>query len=107
MPPDPGLVARVADSLQVLGERAVRQRNVFSGRGFLVGKKTFAIVWHESLLVKAAAGEYVALREKAGVRPFAPNGESPMGTWLVVDAEVIADDPELTEWLQCARRGIL
>jgi hypothetical protein len=26
-----------------------------------------------------------------------------MGTWLVVASDVIADDPELTEWL---RRGL-
>ena len=106
MPPDPGLVARVADALQSLGERTVRQKNVFSGRGFLIGKTTFAIVWNESLIVKTAAGEYAALREEPGVAPFAPGGERPMGTWLVVEAESLADDPELAEWLRRALRGI-
>src|SRR4051812_1924535 len=100
MPPDAGLVARVADALAALGERGVRQKGVFSGRGFLIGKSTFAIVWNDSLLVKTMASEYEALKAESGVTPFAPDGERPMSTWLVVSAEVIADDPELMEWLR-------
>jgi TfoX/Sxy family transcriptional regulator of competence genes len=106
MPPDQGLVARVADALEAMGERTVRQKNVFSGRGFLIGKKTFAIVWNDSLLVKTPVSEYEALRGEAGVSPFAPGGERAMSTWLVVEAELIADDPELSEWLRRALRGI-
>lgn len=102
MPPDQGLVARVADALQSVSA-PVRQKNVFSGRGFLVGKTTFAIVWNDSLIVKTPASEYDALRDAPGVAPFAPGGERPMGTWLVVNAETVADDPELVEWL---RRGL-
>ena len=103
MPPDPGLVARVADALDSLGERAVRQKNVFGGRGFLLGKSTFVIVFDESLIVKTTPADYaVALREP-GVTPFAPDGERPMSTWVVVSSDAIADDPELIEW---ARRGL-
>jgi len=105
MPPDPGLVSRVADSLLALGERGARQKNVFGGRGFLIGKSTFAIVWDDALIVKVARDEYGALREEPGVTPFAPDGEKPMSTWLVVAADAIADDPELTEWLGRALRG--
>lgn len=97
--PDAGLVARVADALLSLGERTVRQKNVFGGRGFLIGKSTFAIVWETSLLVKTSAAEYDALLREPGVTPFTPGGERPMSTWLVVSADAIADDPELSEWL--------
>ena len=103
MPPDSGLVARVADALTALGERTVRQKNVFSGRGFLIGRTTFAIVWNDSLIVKTEKSRYEAFRLEPGVTPFAPGGERPMGTWLVVSADVVADDPELAEWL---RRGL-
>ena len=106
MPPNPGLVARVADALLALGERGVRQKNVFGGRGFLAGTSTFAIVWNESLIVKTAASEYAALRSEPGVSPFAPAGEKPMSTWLVVEADAIADDPQLTEWLSRALRAL-
>ena len=100
---DPGLVARVADALAALGERAVRQKNVFGGRGFLTGKSTFVIVYGDSLLVKTPPADYAAALATPGVVPFAPNGERPMGSWVVVDGEVVADDPELAEWV---RRGL-
>ncbi len=106
MPPDSGLVARVADALTALGERTVRQKNVFSGRGFLIGKTTFAIVWNDSLIVKTEKSRYDSFKLEPGVSPFAPGGEAPMGTWLVVSADVVADDPELAEWLRRGLAGI-
>lgn len=100
---DAGLAARMADALASIGERGIRQKNVFGGRGFLVAKHTFAIAWEDGLIVKATRQEYPKLLEEPGVTPFAPDGEKPMSTWLVVASDVIADDPELVEWL---RRGL-
>ena len=42
---DHGLVERIADALNGMGERGIRQKNVFGGRGFLLGRSTFAIAW--------------------------------------------------------------
>ncbi len=106
MAADPGLVARVADLAPRAGAAAARQKGVFSGRGFLLGTSAFAIVWGDALLVKVPPAEYAAARATPGVTPFAPGGERPMGTWLVVPADVIADDPELLEWLARGVRGI-
>jgi TfoX/Sxy family transcriptional regulator of competence genes len=103
---DAGLVERVADALVRIGERSVRQKNVFGGRGFLVGKTTFVIAWDEGLLVKAPAEEYQRLLKQPGIEPFAPGGENPMSTWLVVPAEAIADDPDLTDWVRRGLKGI-
>lgn len=103
---DAGLAARIADVLLTLGERRIRQKNVFGGRGFLVGKSTFAIAWDDGLIVKTAKAEYATLLAEPGVTPFAPDGEKPMSTWLVVASDAIADDPELAEWLQRALRAI-
>jgi TfoX/Sxy family transcriptional regulator of competence genes len=103
MPFDPGLVARVADALDTLGERGTRQKNVFGGRGFLVGRSTFVIVYGESLIVKTTPAVYASALGEPGVTPFAPDGERPMGTWVVVGGDAVADDPELLEWV---RRGL-
>lgn len=100
---DHGLVERVADALLRIGEPRARQKNVFGGRGFLVGKKTFVIVWGEGLLVRVRAEEYDALLREPGVTPFAPGGEGKMGTWLVVPDSALAEDPELIAWV---RRGL-
>jgi TfoX/Sxy family transcriptional regulator of competence genes len=93
----------MADALAALGERGIRQKNVFGGRGFLVGKSTFAIAWEDGLIVKCPTSEYSRSLEEPGVTPFAPDGEKPMSTWVIVAADAVADDPELSEWL---RRGL-
>ena len=103
---DAGLVARVEDALGQLAERGVRQKNVFGGRGFLLGKSTFAIAWREGLLVKTPPAEYDAALATPGVVPFAPDGERPMGTWVVVPDDAIADDPELLDWLARGARAL-
>ncbi|MEP6763131.1 MAG: TfoX/Sxy family protein [Gemmatimonadaceae bacterium] len=103
---DHGLVERVDDALRQINEVGFRQKNVFSGRGFLRGKSTFVIVWRESLLVKTPKDEYAKLLRQKGVKPFAPGGDRPMGTWVEVSSEVIADDPELVEWVERGLRGL-
>ena len=103
---DPGLVERVRDVLPALGRGDARQKNVFGGRGFLAGKSTFVIVWGEGLLVKTPPGEYEAARAEPGVTPFAPDGGRPMGTWLVVPADAVADDPELSAWVARGLRAV-
>ena len=103
---DAGLVERVADGLARIKERGVRQKNVFSGWGFLHGKKTFVIVWGDGILVKVPPDEYKKLLEQPGITPFAPGDEKPMGTWLVVPSDAVADDPELVDWIRRGLRGI-
>jgi TfoX/Sxy family transcriptional regulator of competence genes len=100
---DPGLAARMADALASFGEKRVRQKNVFGGRGFLIGKSTFAIAWDDGVIVKTPRAEYQAALKEPGVTPFAPDNEKPMSTWVVVASDAIADDPELIDWL---KRGI-
>jgi hypothetical protein len=103
---DHGLVARIEDGLAQIGERSVRQKNVFGGRGFMDGKSAFVIAWDSDIIVKTAPTEYAGCLAEPGVTPFAPGGERPMSTWVVVSADVIADDPELTEWLRRGLRGV-
>jgi TfoX/Sxy family transcriptional regulator of competence genes len=103
---DRGLAERVADVLIRTGVRGVRQKNVFGGRGFLSGKSAFAIVWDNGLIVKCPRAEYDTALASPGVEPFAPDGEKPMSTWVVVGADVIADDPELEDWLARGMRAL-
>ena len=103
---DAGLVARIADLLPSAGIRGAREKNVFGGRGFLLGKSTFVIAWGEGLLVKTTREDYPRALAEPGVTPFAPDGERPMSTWVVVPADAIADDPELTDWLARGARAV-
>ena len=103
---DAGLAARVVDALERLGERGIRQKNVFGGWGFMAGKSAFAIVWEEGLIVKTRKSEYAAALAVSGVTAFTPMGEKPMSSWVVVSSEVLADDPELAEWLRAGLRAV-
>lgn len=94
------------DALVQMGEKSARQKNVFGGRGFMDGKSAFVIAWGSDLIVKTAPAAYQGCLAEPGVVPFAPDNERPMSTWVVVSAEVIADDPELTEWLRRGLRGV-
>ncbi|MGZ8377412.1 MAG: TfoX/Sxy family protein [Gemmatirosa sp.] len=106
MPFDPALAARVASTLLSLGVRGTREKNVFGGRGFLVGKSTFVIAWDDGILVKTPTGEYATALAEPDVTPFTPDGGRPMGTWVVVPAERVADDPELAEWVARGLRAV-
>lgn len=103
---DPGLVERIRDALARLSERGSRERGVFGGWGFLQGKSTFVIVWDDGIIAKIPADGYAAALARPGVIPFAPDGERPMSTWVVVAADAIADDPELAEWVALALQGV-
>lgn len=103
---DAGLVERLRDAIARAGERGARERGVFGGRGFLIGKSTFIIAWGDGIIAKVAPDEYAAALAMPGITPFAPDGERPMGTWVVVAADVVADDPELLEWVERALRGV-
>lgn len=103
---DRGLAERVADVLGRMGERGVRQKNVFGGRGFLTGKSAFVIVWDDGLIVKCPPDEYDAALRSPHVEAFAPGGERPMSTWVVVAGDVVADEPELEDWLRRGMRAV-
>ncbi|MEP7381015.1 MAG: TfoX/Sxy family protein [Gemmatimonadota bacterium] len=103
---DAGTVERVRDALDRLGEQGSREKHVFGGWGFLQGKSTFVIVWGEGILAKLPTFAYHGALQRPGVTPFAPGGDRSMGTWVVVTADVIADDPELAEWVALGLQGV-
>ena len=101
---DEGLLQRCLDSLRVLGER-VHDKNVFGMRGLMRDKSMFAAVGEAAIIVKVPASDYPRALTRPGVRPFTPGGQK-LGTWVEIDADVIADDPELREWLAVGLRAL-
>lgn len=102
---DAGLLQRCFDALSTMGERDIRDKNVFGMRGLMRGKSMFAAVGEESIIVKVPTGEYQRALEQEGVKPFAPGGQK-LGTWVEIEDAAIADDPDLRDWLAIGLRAL-
>lgn len=101
---DEGLLERCHDCLSAMGHQGIRDKNVFGMRGLMRGKQMFAAVGEASIIIKLTRAEF----EKAlahGVQRFMP-GDEPLGTWVQVPEDAVADDPDLRDWLAAGLRGI-
>ena len=105
MPYDDGLLERCLDALGALGAGPIRHKNVFGMRGLLRGDRMFAAVGEDGIIVRLGEAELRAALKRRAVRPFTPGGTK-LGTWVEIDAEVIADDPDLREWLAAGLRSL-
>ena len=102
---DEGLLQRCLDCLQAMSAGPVRDKNVFGMRGLMRGKQMFAAVGETSIIVKLPPVEFDAALRRFGVVRFTPGGQ-PLGTWVEISDDHVADDPELREWLAAGLRGI-
>ena len=102
---DEGLLERCKDSLAAMGVTGVTDKHVFGMRGLMRGRKMFAAVGEDSMIVKLTRPEFDAANTRAGVKPFMPGGQK-LGTWVEVSDDNIADDPELRDWLAAGLRAI-
>jgi TfoX/Sxy family transcriptional regulator of competence genes len=102
---DAGLLTRCLDRLLELEGGPFRHKSVFGMRGLLVGRRMFAAVGEESIVVRLRPAEVARALHRRGVRSFTPAGER-LGTWVEVDEAVIADDPQLRDWLEAGLRSL-
>lgn len=102
---DEGLLQRCHDCLAGIGERGIRDKNVFGMRGLMRGKSMFAAVGEESIIVKIPQPEYQEALKKPGVKPFSPGGQK-LGNWVEIEDAAIADDPDLRDWLATGLRAL-
>ena len=102
---DEGLLIRCLDLLDTLLAREVRHKNVFGMRGLLRGNRMFAAVGENSMIVKVTERDYPRAIVQAGIKPFQPGGQR-LGTWVEIDQDTVADDPQLRDWLETGLRAI-
>jgi TfoX/Sxy family transcriptional regulator of competence genes len=103
---DAGLLQRCLDGLEQIGMTGIRSRNVFGMRGLMWLDRMFAAVGEDSIIVKLRRTELERALAHSGVRPFQPDGSTTLGTWIEIDQEVVADDPDLRTWLEAGLRGV-
>lgn len=102
---DRALLERCLDGLRELRVAGIRHKNVFGMRGLLRGARMFAAVGEGSMIVRLTPEERDAAIRRRGVRPFMPGG-SRLGSWVEIHEALLADDPELRDWLAAGLRAL-
>lgn len=98
---DEVLAQRLHDLLD--GEAGVTSRRMFGGLGFMVdGHMAVAAASSGALMVRADPADADRWVDGGGVNPMEMRGR-PMAGWLLVAADVVADDDALATWVS---RGV-
>jgi TfoX/Sxy family transcriptional regulator of competence genes len=94
---DEGLAERIRDILPKATEKTMFGGVAWMERGNLV-----AGVWKDSLIARVPPEETAKAVKEKGVSAFDVTGR-PMKGWVLVEAEAIAEEPELKEWVERSR----
>lgn len=103
MTPEQGaLIERLRDVLT--GEPVMREVWMFGGRSFMVNEKMIVSALKDGgLLVRVAAGRHDELLRRPGAAQAEMGAGRDMGPgWIEVAAESIADDQQLSSWVEVA-----
>jgi TfoX/Sxy family transcriptional regulator of competence genes len=90
------LADRIRDALT--GRESVTERKMFGGIAFMVGGNMAVGVIGEDLMVRLGP-DAERVRTEPHVRPMDFTGK-PMKSMIIVDAEGIAADQDLAEWVE-------
>jgi len=94
---DDGLADRIREALS--GEPGLSEKKMFGGIGFMLDGNMCAGVQRDSLIVRVPADEYERYLAQPNVDQF-PTPERPMTGWITVGPDGIAEDEDLTHWVQ-------
>jgi TfoX/Sxy family transcriptional regulator of competence genes len=75
------------------------EKKMFSGAGFLLNGNMACGVNKDNLIVRVDPEKHSALLKKAHTKPFDLTGK-PMKGWLVVEADGIKTDKQLSTWVK-------
>jgi predicted DNA-binding protein (MmcQ/YjbR family) len=59
----------------------------------------------DALIIRCPPEQTAKVRKEKGVRPFTMRGKA-MDGWVLVEAEAVAEDPELREWIERSRKYV-
>lgn len=83
------------------GERAVKEKKMFGGIGFLLNGNMCVGVWKTSLVARIGPDAYEHALQQPLVGAFDVTGRAMKG-WVLVAAEGVEDDQQLQTWIQRA-----
>jgi hypothetical protein len=95
------LLARVRVSLS---DHGAVESPLLGGTSFWVDDRLVISIHEDGILIRVPPGDYPALLERRGVRPY-EFAARPVPAWVVVDADSIAQDGALSEWVEIGLGG--
>jgi TfoX/Sxy family transcriptional regulator of competence genes len=93
------LAERIRDALA--RKRAIEEKKMFGGIGFLLNGNLLVGVWKDSLIVRLGPDEGDEALKEPHVKEFDITGRAMKG-WVLVEAEGVEDDEQLSAWIQRA-----
>jgi TfoX/Sxy family transcriptional regulator of competence genes len=100
---DESLAARIRQSLA--RRKAVGEKKMFGGVGFLLNGNLLVGVWKNSLIVRLGPEEGDEALKEAHVSEFNITGR-PMKGWVLVAPEGVKDDDQLKGWIERALKFV-
>ena len=106
MPYDQGLAERIRDVVPKATEK-----KMFGGIGWMergnlvVGLMAQGSMSEVDAIIRCRHEETAAVLREPGVHPFEQRGKAMQG-WVLVEAEAVAEDPELKAWIERSRKFV-
>jgi TfoX/Sxy family transcriptional regulator of competence genes len=99
--PDEALLERIE---AVTASMPVRRKKMFGTSSWFLDSndQMFAGVWGDGILVRVGQEETQSLIASGAASAFDPMGGRPMKEYVLLEGDAIAEDSELSEWLERA-----
>lgn len=101
---DEGLAERIREHVP-----RAKEKKMFGGIGWMEGGNLVVGLMAigsmsdvDALIIRCPPEATGKVRQEPGVRPFTMRGK-PMAGWVLVEAEAVAEDPELKAWIDRSR----
>lgn len=96
---DPALVERIEEATASM---PVNKRKMFGTESWFVASNAqmFAGVWGDALMIRIGEDGVKRETERGDASIFDPMGGRPMREYVLIPSERLADDDDLTAWLQ-------
>ena len=97
---DEGLAERIRDVVPKLQEK-----RMFGGVAWMERGNLIVGIWKDSLIVRVPPDDTPKVLKEPGVKVFDVTGK-PMKGWVLVDADQVAEEPELKAWVDRSRKFV-
>lgn len=78
----------------------VAKGKIFGHPGFMVNRRVFCFVYEDGLCMKLSKSDYEDILKLDNTEKFAPMGERPMGTWVVLTYPEAEEYLDNWHWLE-------